>query len=61
MRGWSVWVPNDLAAAEPRRTGLVTVYAERESGSHLGRISLTATSESDASKDDSATCLAVAR
>jgi hypothetical protein len=54
-------VPNDLAAAEPRRTGLVTVYAERESGSHLGRISLTATSESDASKDDSATCLAVAR
>ena len=39
----------------------VTVYAKRESGSHLGRITLTATSESDASKTDTATCLALAR
>ena len=43
------------------RTDLVTVYAKRESGSHLGRITLTATSESDPGKDDTATCLAVAR
>jgi hypothetical protein len=59
--GWSVWVPNRLAATEFGRTDLVTVYAKRESGSHLGRITLTATSESDASKDDTATCLAVAQ
>ena len=59
--GWSVWVPNELAATEFGRTDLVTVYAKRESGSHLGRITLTATSESDASKADTATCLAVAR
>ena len=60
-RGWSVWVPNELAATEFGRTDLVTVYAKRESGSRLGRVTLTATSESDASKDDTATCLAVAR
>jgi M6 family metalloprotease-like protein len=59
--GWSVWLPNELAATEFGRTDLVTVYAKRESGSRLGRITLTATSESDASKDDTATCLAVAR
>jgi hypothetical protein len=59
--GWSVWVPNELAATQSGRTDLVTVYAKRESGSHLGRITLTATSESDASRDDTATCLAVAR
>jgi hypothetical protein len=60
-RGWAVWVPNELASAESGRTDLVTVYAKRDSGSHLGRITLTASSESDASKDDTATCLAVAR
>ena len=60
-RGWSVWVPNELNATKSGRTDLVTVYAKRESGSHVGRITLTATSESDASKDDTATCLAVAR
>ena len=54
-------MPNELTATEFGRTDLVTVYAKRESGSHLGRITLTATSESDAGKDDTATCLAVAR
>jgi hypothetical protein len=59
--GWSVWLPNELATAEFGRTTWVTAYAKRESGSHIGRISLTATSESDNGKDDSATCLALAR
>jgi M6 family metalloprotease-like protein len=59
--GWSVWLPNELAAAEFGRAEWVTAYARRESGSRLGRITLTATSESDGGKSDSATCLALAR
>ena len=59
--GWSVWVPNELATAAFGRTVTVPVYAKRESGSHIGRITLTATSESDGSRSDTATCLAVAR
>ena len=57
--GWSVWVPNELAAT--KTTEAVTVYAKRESGSRIGRVTLTATSESDRSKTDTATCLALAR
>ena len=59
--GWSVWLPNELASAEFGRIEGATVYAKRESGSHIGRITLTATSESDPSKSDTATCLALAR
>ena len=59
--GWSVWVPNELASAAFGRTEWVTVYAKRESGSRHGRLTLTATSESDASKADTATCVALAR
>jgi M6 family metalloprotease-like protein len=59
--GWSVWLPNELASAEFGRTEWVTAYAKRESGSHIGRISLTATSESDDGEDDTGTCLALAR
>jgi M6 family metalloprotease-like protein len=59
--GWSVWLPNRLATAEFGRTEWVTAYARRDSGSGLGRITLTATSESDGSKSDTGTCLAVAR
>jgi hypothetical protein len=59
--GWSVWLPNGLAVEEAGRTAIATVYAKRESGSRLGRISLTARSESDPSKSDTATCLAVSR
>lgn len=59
--GWSVWLPTELAAAEFGETEGVTVYAKRDSGSRLGRITLTATSESDATKSDAASCLAIAR
>jgi hypothetical protein len=59
-RGWSVWLPNELATARFGKTVKVPVYAKRESGSRLARIELTATSESDSAKDDRATCVAVA-
>ena len=59
--GWSVWLPNQLATAEFGRTEWVTAYARRDSGSRIGRITLTATSESDGSKSDTGTCLALAR
>jgi hypothetical protein len=59
--GWSVWVPNELAAARAGRTVSAIVYAKRESGSRLGQIRLTATSESDGTKSDTGTCLALGR
>jgi hypothetical protein len=54
-------VPNELAVARAGRTVSAVVYAKRESGSRLGQIRLTATSESDGSKSDIGTCLALAR
>jgi hypothetical protein len=59
--GWSVWVPNELAAAKAGRTVSTFVFAKRESGSRLRQIRLTATSESDGTKSDTGTCLALAR
>ena len=59
--GWSAWLPNELAAAQFGDSEWVTAYARRESGSRLGRIELTATSESNAGKSDTATCLAAAK
>jgi hypothetical protein len=59
--GWSVWLPNELAYARAGRTTSAVVFAKRESGTHLGQIRLTATSESDGTKRDTGTCLALAR
>jgi M6 family metalloprotease-like protein len=59
--GWSVWVPNELATARFGRTVSAVVFARRDSGSRIGRIALTATSESDGAKRDTATCVALAR
>jgi hypothetical protein len=59
--GWSVWVPNELAAAPAGRGAPAVVFAKRESGSRLGQIRLTATSESDATKSDTGTCVALSR
>jgi hypothetical protein len=59
--GWSAWVPNELAFARAGRTVSAVVFARRESGSRLGQIRLTATSESDGSKSDTGTCLALSR
>ena len=56
-----MWVPNELAAARAGRTVSAVVFAKRESGSRLGQIRLTATSESDGTKSDTGTCLALAR
>ena len=59
--GWSVWLPNRLATARFGGTTTADVYAKRAGGSRVGRIRLTATSQSNATKFDSATCRAVAR
>jgi M6 family metalloprotease-like protein len=59
--GWSVRLPNALATVRAGRTGFATVYAKRASGGRVGRITLTARSESDRRKSDTATCLAVSR
>jgi M6 family metalloprotease-like protein len=59
--GWSVWLPNRLVTARFGRTTTATVYAKRAGGLRVGRIRLTATSQSNATKFDSATCAAVAR
>ena len=59
--GWSLWLPNELVAARVGRFATATVYAKRESGRRLGEISLTATSESDERRSDTATCSVRAR
>jgi len=61
-RGWEVSVPNHLATADFGRHVQVPVYAKRSgSGSLLGRVTLTAVSESDPSKRSTAVCTAIAR
>ncbi|MGW4640461.1 M6 family metalloprotease domain-containing protein [Sphaerisporangium sp. NPDC004334] len=56
-KGWSAWTPNTLAAVGFGDSTLVPVYAQRaKGGDHLGRLKLTATSESDPAKTSTATC-----
>jgi hypothetical protein len=58
--GWSVSVPNRLASADFGEQVRVAVHAKQDSGgARLGRITLTATSESDPAKTSTATCYAV--
>ncbi|GAA4072102.1 M6 family metalloprotease domain-containing protein [Nonomuraea soli] len=56
-RGWTVRLPNALAAVDNGRHELVTVDAVRaDGGSRLAKVTLTATSESDPTKKMSAVC-----
>jgi hypothetical protein len=59
-RGSSVWLPNQLAIAAFGKTVNVTVYAKLESGHRLAAVRLTAKSESEPARNDTATCLALA-
>jgi M6 family metalloprotease-like protein len=61
-RGWTVNLPNALTTAQAGERVAVGVQAKyAASSATLGRITLTATSESDPTKKSTATCLAVAR
>ncbi|GLW07810.1 peptidase M6 [Microtetraspora sp. NBRC 13810] len=57
-KGWTVWVPNQLATAQFGEMIKVPVQIKRDGGSHLGKVKLTVTSEGDPSKKSTATCLA---
>jgi hypothetical protein len=57
----ALWLPNRLATARFGSATTAIVYAKRAGGGRVGRIRLTATSQSNATKFDSATCNAVAR
>ncbi|GLY83526.1 M6 family metalloprotease domain-containing protein [Actinoallomurus iriomotensis] len=59
-RGWSAWLPNDLATARAGGRTAVTVYAQHTAGAaHLGTVQVTATSESDPTKKATTVCAAV--
>ncbi|MEV0593644.1 M6 family metalloprotease domain-containing protein [Nonomuraea cavernae] len=56
-KGWTARLPNALATVDFGKHATVTVNAVREAGgARLGKIELTATSESDPSKTVTATC-----
>lgn len=56
-RGWTVRLPNELAAAEAGGVTRAEVWVKAGQGAdRRGDLRLTATSESDASKSDSGTC-----
>jgi hypothetical protein len=56
-----VWLPNELATARVGRFTTAVAMVKRESGGRRGQIELTATSESDGRRSDTATCDTVAR
>ena len=61
-RGWSANLPNALTTAKAGQRISVPVQALHTSNAEtLGRITLTATSESDPTKKSTATCLAIAK
>ncbi|MEU8244974.1 M6 family metalloprotease domain-containing protein [Nonomuraea sp. NPDC048916] len=56
-KGWTAQLPNSLAAVDFGKRSTVTVNAVRDAGgAPLGKVELTATSESDPSKTVQATC-----
>ncbi|PZG50756.1 peptidase M6 [Spongiactinospora gelatinilytica] len=57
-KGWSVTLPNELATARFGETVLVPVHARRAGGDRIGKITLTARSESDPARTATATCVA---
>ncbi|HEY0641537.1 MAG TPA: M6 family metalloprotease domain-containing protein [Pseudonocardiaceae bacterium] len=61
-RGWEVSVPNQLTSADFGRSVQVPVHARKAAdGAFVGRVTLTATSESDPTKRATATCTVVGR
>ena len=59
-RGWSAWLPNALATAKAGQRTTVQVYAKHATGgAHLGKVKLTATSESDPTKKATTSCAVV--
>ena len=61
-RGWTVDVPNQLTTASFGKDVRVPVYALKSgSGSRVAKVTLTASSESDPSKTDTATCTVLSR
>ncbi|GAA2106641.1 M6 family metalloprotease domain-containing protein [Actinomadura alba] len=59
-QGWSAWLPNDLATAKAGQQASVQVYAKRDSGgAKVGKVTLTATSESDPTKKSTANCTVI--
>ncbi|MFI6455453.1 M6 family metalloprotease domain-containing protein [Streptosporangium amethystogenes] len=61
-RGWTASLPNELATAGSGKSTLVAVNALRAAGgSHLAKVTLTATSESDPAKTAKATCQVLGR
>ena len=59
-KGWTVSLPNELVTADSGKNTKVAVNAQRaKGGSLLGKVTLTATSESDPSKKAKATCHAI--
>jgi len=61
-RGWSVNLPNALTTAKTGQRIAVPVQAlHTPNAATLGRVTLTATSESDPTKTATTTCLAIAK
>ncbi|MEV4803316.1 M6 family metalloprotease domain-containing protein [Nonomuraea sp. NPDC049421] len=58
-KGWDVRLPNALASVEFGKQELVSVDAVRTGGGHVGKIKLTATSESDPAKKATASCTVI--
>ncbi|WP_309114334.1 M6 family metalloprotease domain-containing protein [Saccharothrix sp.] len=59
--GWAVSVPNALATAKFGGQVHVPVHAKRDGGSPVGKVTLTATSESDPTKTATASCTVIGR
>ncbi|WP_328593953.1 M6 family metalloprotease domain-containing protein [Actinomadura macrotermitis] len=56
-KGWTTWVPNELATAKAGGVTAVQVWAKPGAGAdRKARLALTATSESDAAKTSTANC-----
>ncbi|GLZ09913.1 peptidase M6 [Actinomadura sp. NBRC 104425] len=55
-KGWRTWLPNALATAKVGGATIVDVWAKPSNGARKGDVKVTATSESDTTKTDTATC-----
>ncbi|WP_242614672.1 M6 family metalloprotease domain-containing protein [Actinomadura roseirufa] len=56
-KGWTTWLPNELATAEARGATWVDVWAKAgPDAERKAKLTLTGTSESDPTKADSGTC-----
>jgi hypothetical protein len=61
-RGWSVWLPHAITTAKAGTGSSVTVYGRYAPGAaRVGKIQVTAASESDPAKTSTTTCTAIRR